>query len=113
MQTFPENSQIPITYVGESTDGALKCRTNNTKCCNAGPNKTRQGEWKYPNETLVRNTASNDIIYRTRGTSVVNLNRKNGATGPTGEYCCEVASMSNPNATICVKLILKGWCKLQ
>ena len=109
MQNYPADSQIPISDVGESTltsGGALVCRTDRTDCCRNDPQagETRQGHWKYPYGDLVGTTATGDAIYRTRGASTVLLNRRNGATGPTGLYCCEVASVADPNARICINL---------
>ena len=109
MMTYPADSQIPITDVGESTPtsgGALVCRTDRTDCCRNDPfvGETRQGEWRYPNGVLVDNSGSGDDIYRTRGASTVLLNRRNDATVPTGQYCCEVASVDDLNARICINL---------
>ena len=109
MQTYPADSEIPITDVGESTStsgGALVCRTDRTDCCRAELNagEIRQGDWRYPNGILVDNTGSGDDLYRTRETSTVLLNRRNDATGPTGLYCCEVASVADPTARICINL---------
>ena len=108
MNTYPANFQIPPTEVGESTaatsGSALFCRTYRINCCGDGDGETRQGEWLYPNGTQVRTSDSGDDFYRKRGTGVVILNRRNGATGPTGLYCCEVASVDDPNARICINL---------
>ena len=109
MRNYPADSEIPITDVGESTPssgGALVCRTDRTDCCRneLSAGETRQGEWRYPNGVLVDNIANGDAIYRTRGASTVILNRRNGATGPTGLYCCEVASRADPGARICINL---------
>ena len=114
MYTYPANFQIPITDVGESTaaitGSALLCRTYRTDCCGDGDGETRQGEWLYPNGVHVRTIGSGDDFYRNRGTGVVRLNRRNGATGPTGLYCCEVASVADPNATICINLSKISMC---
>ena len=104
MMTYPAGSQIPITDVGESTPDALVCRTDRDDCCDNRPGETRQGEWKYPNGSTVRTSGSGDDFYRNRGTSIVRLSRRNGATGPTGLYCCEVASVADPNARIFINL---------
>ena len=108
MRNYPAGSEIPITDVGESTPtsgGALVCRTDRTDCCDNVPHtRSRQGNWIYPNGNPVDNTLSGDDIYRTRGASTVLLNRRNDATGPTGLYCCEVASVDDDNARICINL---------
>ena len=108
VMTYPAGSQIFITDVGESTPtsgGALVCRTDRDDCCRNDPQagETRQGNWTYPNGNLV-DDGSGDDIYRTREASTVLLNRRNGATGPTGLYCCEVASVADPDARICINL---------
>ena len=99
------NTAIAITEVGED-DNAVLCRTDLTTCCGGTGGETRQGHWRYPNGTLVDGRFSGDDIYRDRRTMVVRLHRRNSATTPTGQYCCEVPTMSNPssNGTICVIL---------
>ena len=102
--SYANNSEIAITEVGEGD--AVLCRTDRTDCCAPTENngRMRQGEWRYPNNTLVRNSGSGDDFYRTRGNMVVALNRRNGATQPTGLYGCEVATRADPNARICITL---------
>ena len=102
--TYANNSAIAITEVGED-DNAVLCRTDLTTCC-GGTAETRQGHWIYPNGTLVGGNASGDDIYRDRRDMVVRLHRRNSATTPTGQYCCEVPTMVNPssNGIICIIL---------
>ena len=112
-QNYTSNTTIFLTDVGEGNE-AVMCRTDLTTCCseNYFYYRQAQGEWLYPNNTNVTNrhtaTRHGHDFYRTRGSMVVSLNRRNGATGPTGLYCCEVATMADPNARICITLgILK------
>ena len=79
------------------------CKTDRTDCCNSASGNAL-GEWKYPNGTLVGLRGGSDDFYRNRGSRIVRLNRRNGATGPTGLYCCEVASVADSNARICINL---------
>ena len=104
-RVYPDMALIQITDVATS-DGALLCRTDRTDCCGTGSGELRQGEWFYPDGTLVRtdHRGANDSFYRNRHTGIVRLNRRNGTTGPTGLYCCEVASVADPDARICVEL---------
>ena len=104
--TYANNSAIDINEVGEE-ENAVLCRTDLTTCCGNTGGETRQGHWRYPDGTLVDNNASGDDIYRDRGTMVVGLHRRNSATTPTGQYCCEVPTMANPssNAKICIILL--------
>ena len=99
--SYSNNSEIAITVVGEKAN-AVKCRTDSENCCAVENN--RQGEWHYPNNSLVDNAKSGDDIYRTRGNMVVNLNRRNDATQPTGLYCCEVPMAAHSNARACIHL---------
>ena len=99
--TYANNIAIPISEVGEG-DNAVLCKTDLTTCCR----ETLQGHWRYPNGTQVNKRSSNHGIYRDRGAKVVRLNRRNSATAPTGQYCCEVPTMANTSsdATICITL---------
>ena len=102
---YANNTAININEVGEG-DNAVLCRTDLTTCCGFTEGETWQGNWRYPNGTLVNNNASDDDIYRDRRTMVVRLHRRNNATTPTGQYCCEVPTIANPssNGTICIIL---------
>ena len=104
-QTYYANNAIVITEVGED-DNAVLCRTDLSPCCR----RPRQlGNWRYPDGTLVNSNASGDGLYRDRRNMVVRLHRRNSATTPTGQYCCEVPTMDNPslNSTICIILLSK------
>ena len=104
---YAHNSEIAITEVGEE-DNALQCRTDSTTCCANDPmrGQRRGGEWHYPDNSLVDNDASGNDFYRTRGDMTVSLNRRNGATQPTGLYCCELPTAAHPNtnAKTCITL---------
>ena len=102
--TYANNSAIAITEVGEDDDAVL-CRTDLTTCC-GGTAETRKGNWRYPDGTLVDNIVSGDDIYRNRGSMVVRLLRRNSATTPTGQYCCEVPTMANPSSNEAICIIL-------
>ena len=104
---YGNNAPIFITNVGEADSEAVLCGTDLESCC------TGQGEWIYPNgfttatgNSLVRNRPSNDDIFRSRGDMVVRLHRMDNVVAPTGQYCCEVATMDNPDidSTICIIL---------
>ena len=84
----------------------MLCRTDLTNCCifTGMMGDMRIGEWRYPDNNLVRISGSGDDFYRTRGNRTVILHRRNGALQPTGLYCCEVATMADRNATICIEL---------
>ena len=104
-KSYGNNSEIAITEVGEGGN-PLQCRTDLTICCTNTPPEMLLGEWRYPNNSRVRFRDSGDDIYRTRGSMVVSLHRRNGATQPTGLYCCEVPTAAHPNtnASACIYL---------
>ena len=99
--TYANNSAIAITEVGKDDDAVL-CMTDLTPCCRT----SQKGNWRYPDGTLVDNNLSGDGIYRNRGTMVVRLHRRNSATTPTGQYCCEVPTMANPSSNEALCIIL-------
>ena len=102
--TYANNTAIAIAEVGEA-DNAVLCRTDLTTCCGNTGGETRQGDWIYPNGTLVDGKDGSDDIYRDRRTMVVRLNRRNSATTSTGQYCCEVPTMAVHHAVkICIQL---------
>ena len=100
-QTIASGGDMVITDIGEGSN-ALICMTDRTDCCKVLGN--RRGEWRFPNGTLVdRNSAGGDL-YRNRSTQQVLLNRRNNALGPLGSYCCEVGTVADPNAMICINM---------
>ncbi len=104
---------IPITDVGDSylpgsgvnqddPGPSLVCVTSNvnTMCCRGSdnPNGGGQGNWMYPNGTIVFGNAFNqfDNFTRSYHTQQIRLNRKRpDVMSPTGVYTCEVPDESN------------------
>ena len=77
-------------------DLALLCITDLQECC--GNPWPRHGEWYFPNNERVLTEGSNNAnFYRNRDDSVVRLNRRNNATMPVREYCCELPNAENDN----------------
>ena len=101
---YDSNVAISIGIAGEADSEAVLCRTDLTTCCTGSSSGSGQGDWIYPNGTEVRNRPSGDGIFRTRGDMIVRLHRMGNVVAPTGQYCCEVATMDNPNARICITL---------
>ena len=82
---------MTLEEIGDNWDDALLCVTDLTACCRGGA----LGDWFFPNETQLPNTIPffNDMpnpwdFYRSRGLSVVRLNRRRG--GVNGIYRCEI-----------------------
>ena len=78
-------------------DVGLFCHTNATNCCTGAqsPGGVAEGEWKFPNGTLVDSNTINiqaggiNYFFRNRGPSVVRLNRR-GSPSERGRFSCEL-----------------------
>ena len=103
-ETYEDGDEISITDVGVADSAAVLCKTNLTTCCAVSSGVSGQGDWIYPNGTEVGNRRSGDDIFRTRGDMVVRLHRMDNVVVPTGQYCCEVATMDDLDARICITL---------
>ncbi len=109
---------IPITDVGDSyvppgdqtnqvdPGPSLVCVTSNvnTKCCRGSdsPNGGAQGNWLYPNGTIVLGNSANPYGNFTRSfnTREIRFNRKRpDVMSPTGVYTCEVPDESDNTIT--------------
>ena len=110
-QTYANNTAISITEVGED-DNAVLCRTDLTTCCGGTQGDSGQGDWIYPNGTEVGNRAD---IFRTREDMDIRLHRMHNVVAPTGQYCCEVPTVDDPNARTCITLskVLKSLTQCQ
>ncbi len=62
-----------------------------------------QGNWRFPNETIVPNTSSNSI-YSSRGPSSVNLHNLHSSMTPTGIYTCEIPGINGTHKSLDVHL---------
>ena len=100
-------SNVTITDVGVGAGDALICRTDQTDCCNSGGGRTRRGEWRFPNGSLVAAASAGGDFYVTRHIQQVLLNRINNGRGQLGHYCCEVDTRDDPDASICVNMSSK------
>ena len=78
--------------VGEGENGALVCRTDKVDCCHTVPN--RFGQFYYPSGNQVPIKSAGQGFYRNRGDQMILLNRREGATSPTGKYRCEIPDAS-------------------
>ena len=87
---FPNNSRVLLSDIGEGSS-ALFCLTDREACCSEP--RTR-GAWDFPNRTRIDQISSSDV-YFVRGSSFLQLNIKNGITGPTGKYTCLIPSNSD------------------
>ena len=101
-QVYGNNSVVPLINIREAND-ALICRTNNINCCGTLPN--RFGQFYYPSGVQVPVNSAGQGFYRNRGDQVIRLNRREGATSPTGKYRCEIPDASGEMQNIYITLV--------
>ena len=77
----------------DTRGGSIHCHTNKSGCCKSSSG--REGEWIYPNGSIVKTKGSNGDFYRTRGEGVVSLIWTENAVLPEGVFCCEIPSDQN------------------
>ena len=79
-------------------ENILRCHTNKANCCRPA-SSGGIGEWRFPNESMVRRVGDGDDFYRNRGSGVVKLNWRQNARIPTGLFCCEIP---DPDQKACI-----------
>ena len=92
--TYQNNSVVTLQDIGQRNDigegdDALLCRTDITDCCRYPYSDTGLGNWFFPNRSRVPSSNKLWDFHRTRGRSVVHLNRRRG--GANGIYSCEIS----------------------
>ena len=87
--TYQNNSIVSLEDIGEGGD-ALLCVTDQIACCRHTDNGNGSviGNWFFPNGTRVPSINMQWGFRRTRGQSVVRLQRIKG--GEDGIYHCEI-----------------------
>ena len=101
-QTYLNNSIVAINDIGEG-DSALLCVTDKHDCCKP-PNGLLQGEFYFPNNSMVRNEASGDPLYINRGPQVVRFNKRSNAHPPAGIYRCDVPESTGLTISIYINI---------
>ena len=92
------NSVVVITDIETGANGLI-CTTTFRPCCKDG----QQGEWYYPDGTMVPNKAADEDFFRSRSKDgKVRLNRRNSAISPTGIFHCELPVSDNVTQTLYV-----------
>ena len=86
----------------DAEGGVLQCFTDKMSCCR----QSREGEWKYPNGSLVEIRGSNGDFYRTRGDDpgVVTLHWTENTVIPEGVFCCDIP----PSQVACIGVYPEG-----
>ena len=111
---------MALTDIGEGKE-ALFCITNKINCCRVTDiknsdmsftlqNLTGIGQWYFPNRTLVGDseTSMQGALYRSRGPSVVRLNRKKNVKMPTGVFHCVIEDGDEVNISIYIGIYVTG-----
>ena len=92
---------MSLEDIGED-DEALKCMTDQPACCRPpytnGSGQQALGNWFFPNGSRVQSSGHQWDFHRTRGKSVVRLQRRRG--GVNGIYSCVVPDATNVTQTI-------------
>ena len=90
--TYQNNSNVTLEDISEGY-GALLCMTDLTACCRPSYVSGPVGNWFFPNGTRVSSSGAQWDFHRTRGQSVVFLQRKRG--GVNGIYSCVIRDAMN------------------
>ena len=109
------NTEIPITRVGENIPGGLPslvCHTDLTECCRGIDTGVEGGlgEWYYPDGRVVqKNSQSRENFYRVKNApQIVRLARRvnspNLSRSPNGSYCCVIPTTQG-EMTFCANFI--------
>ena len=101
------NSNILISEIGGGDDGALVCVTDLIQCCHGGATPSGVGgleEWFYPNGSAIPVSGRGFDFYRSRGTGIVGIHRRNNTISITGQFCCVVPDATFTNSNICVNI---------
>ena len=93
---YQNNSIVTLDDIGEGDD-ALLCVTDLTACCHSSSGPVL-GNWFFPNGSRVPSSGNQSDFHRTRGPSVVRLQRRRG--GVNGIYHCEIPDAMNVIQTI-------------
>ena len=109
---IPNDGYILASDIGKDDNG-LYCNTDRSDCCRLAdhPNATIvQGEWYYPNGSLVQSfthesalNPTRNFFYRNRFTQAVCLNRI-GDPPQRGRFSCEVPNADGDNVTMYVNI---------
>ena len=104
---YSNNSMVALDDIGQTGSGsvgALYCLTNNPSCCSDSEGLSA-GEWFIPGQTnpvveVGSSNAGSADFTRARGASAVLLNRRNGVSGPSGAYTCEIPDAAGQMRTL-------------
>ena len=92
---LPNHAYVNLTLVGTDSDpgNIVRCITDLNSCC-SGSAGIHRGDWYFPNETRLQLPRPGYSIFESRGAQQVALRRRNNATGPSGIYRCDIATVA-------------------
>ena len=93
----PNHGFVLLNNIGGG-DASLLCLTNRPACCRSPYAENGRGNWFFPNGTRVPSTGMQWDFHRTRGHSMVRLQRRRG--GVNGIYRCEIPDAMNVNQSL-------------
>ena len=112
------NTEIPITDIGEDAVGGLPsliCNTVYANCCRSRAENNGNGglgQWTYPDGRVILNnaesTAAGEQFYIVRNApQLIKLARRqaNNPLSPTGSYCCTIPTTGG-EMTLCANINL-------
>ena len=103
---YVNNSIVTITDVGEDIHSSLLCVTNSSNCCGSEDSNSMLGIWYLPSGIPADGNDQN--FDQSRGSSVLRLTRKCGATSPNGIFHCQVPDASGALQNLFVGLYLSN-----
>lgn len=98
---YVDGSTVSLSDIGEGDAGALLCKTDKVGCCKS----SLQGEFYYPDDTLVPVRAIGHPVYRNRGEGYIRLNYYGSGGAPTGLYRCEIPDSSGALQSISINIV--------
>ena len=100
-RSYQNNSIVNL----DAKSGILHCFTDKMDCCR----QSREGQWRYPNGSLVEISGNNGDFYRTRDNNpgVVTLHWTENAMIPEGVFCCEITKIP-PSQFACIGVYPEG-----
>ena len=102
---YSNNRTFSLTDFGGG-NGPLMCLTSLRECCRSSDTGGAvQGNWRYPNGSIVPSRSSGNSLYRTRGPSAVLLHRDNNVVSISGVFTCEIPDSNNMNTVLNTFLI--------
>ncbi|XP_064386509.1 CUB and sushi domain-containing protein 1-like isoform X1 [Halichondria panicea] len=112
------NTEIPITDIGEDAVGGLPsliCNTVYATCCRSNAENNGNGglgQWTYPDGRVILNNAGSTTVgeqfYIVRNApQLIRLARRqsNNPLSPTGSYCCTIPTTGG-EMTLCANLVV-------